>query len=98
MQLIGLVEWRPAGIRKILQMHGVFPDPLHIWPAARESVLDFLVADDTPLLEIHQKHLPRLKADRKSTRLNSSHVKTSYAIVYLQKTSPKINPQLQTER
>src|SRR5690606_4588872 len=34
----------------------------------------------------HTGYLPRLTSDRKSTRLNSSHVKISYAVFCLQKT------------
>src|SRR5690606_40716544 len=40
-----------------------------------------------PGKRLHQGHLVFGKADRKSTRLNSSHVKTSYAVFCLTKKS-----------
>src|SRR5207302_3616039 len=44
--------------------------------------------EDRRLHELRLTHLPleeRLRADRKSTRLNSSHVKISYAVFCLKK-------------
>src|SRR5207302_8708308 len=39
----------------------------------------------------HRRDHPRLDADRKSTRLNSSHVKISYAVFCLKKKKKVIN-------
>src|SRR5436309_4671669 len=58
---------------------------LHSFPTRRSSDLGKAVeADPTYTLAWFNRALLRLK-DRKSTRLNSSHVKTSYAVFCLKK-------------
>src|SRR5436309_8922661 len=70
---------------------------LHSFPTRRSSDLDYLAADHTaeelralarpelrPALEPHIASA-RSSSDRKSTRLNSSHVKMSYAVFCLKK-------------
>src|SRR5436305_3541665 len=47
--------------------------------AARPCVLDVIEA------HFHRRHAYHLAADRKSTRLNSSHVRISYAVFCLKK-------------
>src|SRR5699024_12854118 len=66
------------------------PRDLHSFPTRRSSDLGRYTC--VPLL----KHLADLgrdreAADRKSTRLNSSHVSMSYAVFCLKKKSPKLS-------
>src|SRR5439155_25066251 len=48
-----------------------------------------LVDRDALLLRVHHEQRPRQAADRKSTRLNSSHVAISYAVFCLKKKKGK---------
>src|SRR5436309_11901434 len=52
----------------------------------RDAVLEALVNDANPGLRTQALHLSsQARVDRKSTRLNSSHVKISYAVFCLKK-------------
>src|SRR5690606_39908988 len=42
--------------------------------------VDHDASEDSQVRELHREDLERFRADRKSTRLNSSHVKMSYAV------------------
>src|SRR5690349_24185459 len=79
----------------------IFPQRLHLPPAARSLshvpvalVLPGLRAPDRLVrqhshrqLSAAPRPLPSLRRDRKSTRLNSSHVEISYAVFCLKKKS-----------
>src|SRR5690606_41869381 len=61
------------------QRHGYFSFPSSIFQPRLDGIFDFI----QPRTEFGQH--PRI--DRKSTRLNSSHVKISYAVFCLKKTT-----------
>src|SRR5438067_12701255 len=60
---------------------------LHSFPTRRSSDLDDPLLRDEVLLAflLRDRELLRLRQDRKSTRLNSSHVSISYAVFCLKK-------------
>src|SRR2546421_93427 len=60
--------------------------------AARKRPIDhpvritlYRLSGDVPIADVHYNNAHRLRADRKSTRLNSSHDQISYAVFCLKK-------------
>src|SRR5690349_22037852 len=60
---------------------------LHSFPTRRSSDLGEMVQERgfSPGVHRHESHRPVHQLDRKSTRLNSSHVEISYAVFCLKK-------------
>src|SRR5690349_24158839 len=72
----------------IFELNRVLTHPIAIRILRGDLLFQLLVADDAAFLEINEKHAARLQSayrDRKSTRLNSSHVEISYAVFCLKK-------------
>src|SRR5690606_39386147 len=79
--------WRRAGFRR--GMGNVLPHPHDRAVSARAGAVDSLSEEPARNRQRGGVLLPRgnrgIRADRKSTRLNSSHVKISYAVFCLKK-------------
>src|SRR5204862_1550451 len=72
--------------KELAQKHGFakdYPGPLTKTDAQR--VLEALIAEDTGAFVAPDREATVAKPDRKSTRLNSSHVEISYAVFCLKK-------------
>src|SRR5438034_6500398 len=70
-----------------VELLGDFPGDVRVGCARLIDALHFLIAaEDVPAAETVARHvLPLVDADRKSTRLNSSHTVISYAVFCLKK-------------
>src|SRR5690625_6532352 len=83
-----------ASVRNIQYVMGAEPEDIHrtfllrdrYYRMLNDGVVDLFKEAKDHAEDLYDRHLPTgAHADRKSTRLNSSHVASSYAVFCLQK-------------
>src|SRR2546429_5365111 len=95
--MLGVVEFvffffqAEDGIRDVA-VTGVQTCALPIWVAAVDLALEEALRHGTRLGQLQRERGQRPRADRKSTRLNSSHGYISYAVFCLKKKKSMIAP------
>src|SRR5690606_41034466 len=78
-------DLRQGAHRDLDHEEEVLAEAMTLWPLAGTDAPDLLTGTDTAHFTEHVLDALAALEDRKSTRLNSSHVKSSYAVFCLKK-------------